>query len=117
MTETPESSVSTASRLITTLRELISALDRRVAHVERSAETRIARDAQVLRREAVAQIEALSREGPDHTPYDLELVEAVMTDDGGPPPEGQADTRSSGGVWKQIELPLLTPVVDMLGVR
>ena len=116
MTETPESSVSTASRLVTTLRELISALDRRAAHVERSAETRIARDAQVLRREAVAQIEALSREGPDHTPYDLELVEAVMTDDGGPP-EGQADTRSSDGVWKQIELPLLTPVADMLGVR
>ncbi len=71
----------------------------------------------VLRRAAVAQIEALSREGPDHTPYDLELVEAVMTDDGGPPPEAQADTRSSDGMWKQIELPLLTPVADMLGVR
>ena len=41
----------------------------------------------MLRREAVAQIEALCRLGPpDDTPYDQELVDAIMTDDGSPPP-------------------------------
>ena len=81
----PQSRVSTTSRIVTTLRELISALDRRVPHVERPGEIRIARDAQMLRRQALAQIEALSRQGPDDEPYDQELVEAIMTDDGGPP--------------------------------
>jgi hypothetical protein len=73
--------------MITTLRELISALDRRVPHVDRPGELRIAREAQTLRREAVAQIGALSQQRRwDDTPYDQERVEAIMTDDGGPPP-------------------------------
>ena len=76
--------VSTAKQIVTTLRELISALDRRVPHVERRGEIGISQDAQTLRREAVAQIEALSRRGPDDKPYDQELVDAIMTDDGSP---------------------------------
>jgi hypothetical protein len=81
MTENPQRSVSTANRVVTTLRELVSALDRRVPHVERPGEVRIARDARMLRREASRQIEALSLQGTDDKPYDQELVDAIMTDD------------------------------------
>ena len=81
--------LSRARRVATTLRELIRAIDRRVPHTERLGESRIARDAQRLRREAVAQIEALGHLGPEEEPYDRELVDAVMTDDGGPWPEGR----------------------------
>ena len=76
----------TANRIMSTLRELISALDRRVPHPERPGELRIARDSQMLRRQAVAQIEALSRRERDDNRYDHELVNAIMTDDGCPSP-------------------------------
>ena len=39
------------------LRELVDALDRRVAHVERLGEARIAREAAGLRKEAVHRIQ------------------------------------------------------------
>ena len=81
--------------MITTLRELISALDRRVPHVDRPDELRIALEAQMLRREALAQIEALRRLGPDDASYDQELVDAIMTDDGGLSPGSEANMRSS----------------------
>lgn len=77
-------SASTANGTISTLRELIGALDRRVAHVGRAGELHIARDAQILRREAVARIEALSGRGSGHKAYDQALVDAIMTDDGSP---------------------------------
>jgi chorismate mutase len=115
MTGKPQSRISTTSRIVSTLRELISALDRRVPHVERPGEIRIARDAQILRRQAVAQIEELSRQGPDDKPYDQELVEAIMTDDGGPPPESETNTRSSC-VWKRTGLPRIATAADMLGM-
>ena len=77
--------------MITTLRELVSALDRRVPHVARPGELRIAQEAQVLRREAVAQIEGLRQQRPCDDPgYDHELVNAIMTDDGGPSSERAA---------------------------
>lgn len=95
MTNTIRRSASTVTRMITTLRELISALDPRVPHVDRPGELRIAREAQMLRREAVAQIGALSQQRRwDDTPYDQERVEAIMTDDGGPPPEGGNSSRA-----------------------
>ena len=95
MTNTIRRSASTVTRMITTLRELISALDRRVPHVDRPGELRIAREAQMLRREAVAQIGALSQQRRwDDTPYDQERVEAIMTDDGGPPLEGGNSSRA-----------------------
>jgi hypothetical protein len=87
MTEKTLSSVSTTRCIVAALREFISALDRRVPHVERPGEIPIARDARILRREAVARIEALKRGGSDDTRYDQDLVEAIMTDDGGPLPE------------------------------
>lgn len=91
----PQRRVSMVNRLITTLRELTSALDRRVPHVDRPGELRIAREARMPRREAVAQIDASSRHGPDDGPYDQELVDAIMTDDGGPSPDRESNMQSS----------------------
>jgi hypothetical protein len=101
MTEKPKHSVSTATRIATTLRELISALDRRVPQVDRPGEHRIARDAHALRGAAVAQIEALSRQQRGDKLYDEELVEAIMTDDGCPSPERETNMRSSGTLWSR----------------
>lgn len=97
-----------ANRMITTLRELISALDRRVPHIDRPGEPRIARDAQMLRRQAVTQIEALSRQGLHDSPYDQELVNAIMTDDGCPSREASRtrDYQPTCGIGP---LPLASP--------
>ena len=100
MSDQPQRSVSTVNRIISTLRELVSALDRRVPHVDRPGELRIARESRMLRREAVAQIEALSRHEPHDRPYDQELADAIMTDDGSPSPETETHPRSSGNGWK-----------------
>lgn len=83
-------SASTVNGMIATLRELISALDRRVPHAGRPGERRIAQDAQTLRLQAVARIEALRRQQP----YDQELADAIMTDDGSPLPEPQTNLRA-----------------------
>jgi hypothetical protein len=84
MTEKALRNESNTSRVVSALRELITALDRRVPHAERSGETRIASDARRLRREAAARIDALTRVGVDERLFDQELAEAIMTDDGGP---------------------------------
>ena len=74
--------------MMTTLRELISALDRRMPRVDRPGEPRIAREAGMLRREAAAQLQALREQRRwDDAAYDQERVEAIMTDDGSPPRE------------------------------
>jgi hypothetical protein len=83
MTDQASSGVSTTTCIVAALRELIGALDRRVPHLERSGEIRIARDAAMLRREAVLRIEAVKHAATDCPVYDQELVEAIMTDDGG----------------------------------
>ena len=101
MTEKPPRGASTTHRIVTTLRELISALDRRVPQVDRPRELRIAREAQALRGAAVAQIEALSRQQPGDKLYDEELVEAIMTDDGCPSPERETNMRASGNLWSR----------------
>ena len=67
--------------LILALREVIEALDRRVPQIERAGEICIARDALILRRQAANRIEDLQR--ADHGGYDEDLVDAIMTDDGG----------------------------------
>ncbi len=117
MTNTIRRSASTVNRMITTLRELVSALDRRVPHVDRPGELRIARDAQMLRREAVAQIEALSHHEPDDRPYDQELADAIMTDDGSPSPRKETDLRSSGNPWKRTAASRVTTAADLPGTR
>jgi hypothetical protein len=65
--------IRTPTHVLAALRELISALDSRVPHVERPGEVGIARDALLLRREAVARIEALenascAQEGAEEIP-------------------------------------------------
>ena len=90
MTDESQRSAATANRIVSRLRDLIRALDRRVPQVDRPGELRIARDAQMLRRQAVAQIEALSYLEPDDNPYDHALVDAIMTDDGSPSPESMS---------------------------
>ena len=67
--------------LVSALREVIDALDRRGPQIERAGETRIARDALLLRRQAVERLEALQH--AEDGVYDEDLVEAIMTDDGG----------------------------------
>lgn len=65
------------------LREMIDAIDRRVPQIERAGEMRIAREALALRSEAARRLEELER--TDDAEYDENLVEAIMTDDGGTP--------------------------------
>jgi hypothetical protein len=48
-------------RAVAALIELIEALDRRVPHVERVGETRIAGDAAKLRNDAMARVDDLKR--------------------------------------------------------
>jgi hypothetical protein len=66
------------------LRELVDALDRRVAQVERLGEVRIAREAAVLRHEAVNRIQELSAVPSERETREAERSGGVMTDDGGP---------------------------------
>jgi hypothetical protein len=67
------------------LRELVDALDRRVAHVEQLGEARIAREAASLRKEAVHRIQELTAASSDRDTREAERSGGVMTDDGGPP--------------------------------
>jgi hypothetical protein len=82
------SDVFISFRTLAALRELIRALDRRERHVERASETGIATDARLLRHQAIARIEELQTAGSAVEPYDVDLVEAIMTDDGGRCAEG-----------------------------
>jgi hypothetical protein len=70
--------------VVRTLRELVEALDRRVAHVERLGEVRIAREAARLRQEALNRIQELTAESADRQTREAERSGGVMTDDGGP---------------------------------
>jgi hypothetical protein len=67
------------------LRELVDALDRRVAQVERLGEAGIAREAAALREEAVRRIRELTGETALDDGHDGDdPSDAVMADDGGP---------------------------------
>jgi len=70
--------------VVDALRELVEALDRRVVHVERLGETRIAREAAVLRKDAVNRIQELTAAPSDRETREAERSSGVMTDDGGP---------------------------------
>ena len=54
---------SKSTRMIEDLRELITALDRRVPHLERTGEIEIARDAAALRKKALERIACLEKAG------------------------------------------------------
>ena len=79
----------------------VQALGRNHLSAIRRRRGSIARDAQLLRRQAVAQIKALNRREPDDKPYDQELVDAIMTDDARPSPESETTMRSPGNVRKR----------------
>ena len=55
----PSNKDNNRKRQIRHLRELIGALDRRVPHIERAGEVKIARDAAALRDKALKRIAAL----------------------------------------------------------
>ena len=76
--------MSDSDLVVHALRELVEALDRRVAHVERLGETRIALEAVALRTEAVMRIQELTAARSDRETREGERSGSVMTDDGGP---------------------------------
>jgi hypothetical protein len=76
--------MSDGDLVVRALRELVEALDRRVPHVERLGETRIALDALALRTEAVKRIEELTAALSDRDTREGERSGGVMTDNGGP---------------------------------
>jgi hypothetical protein len=81
--KTRERRMADSDLVIRALRELVEALDRRVVHVERLGEARIAREAAALRKEAVNRIQELAA-ASDRDTRETERSGSVMTDDGGP---------------------------------
>jgi hypothetical protein len=77
-------SIADRELVVHTLRELVEALDRRVAQVKRLGEAGIARDAAALRREALNRIQELTAAPSDRDAREAERSSGVMTDDGGP---------------------------------
>jgi len=71
--------------VVRALCELVDALDRRVAHVERPGEARLAREAAGLRKEALHRIQELTAASSDRETREAERSRGVMTDDGEPP--------------------------------
>jgi hypothetical protein len=76
--------MANSDHVVHALRELVDALDRRVAHVERLGEARIAREAAALRNEAINRIQELTAAPSDRETREAERSGGVMTDDGGP---------------------------------
>jgi hypothetical protein len=68
------------------LRELIDAVDRRAPQLEWACEPRVAKIAAALRVEAARRLEALAGIDLAADRQDSDLVDAVMTDDGGAAP-------------------------------
>jgi hypothetical protein len=87
--EDQQTDVVSRDRIVAALTELIDALDRRVPHVERIGEISIAREAALLKKEALARIEELKRAGCDQRRAEIALADAVMSDDGGRPPRDE----------------------------
>jgi hypothetical protein len=73
-----------SDRAVAALTELMDALDRRVPHVERMGEIRIAREAAALKKAAMTRIEELKRAAPARETREASLADSVMNDDGGP---------------------------------
>jgi hypothetical protein len=69
--------------VVAALRELVEALDRRVPHVERLGEARIAREAALLRSDAVARIAELAAKQQERDAREAARSDARLTDDGG----------------------------------
>jgi hypothetical protein len=70
--------------IVSALRELVDALDRRQAHFERLGEARIADEAAALRKAATTRIQELTAAPCDRDTREAERSGSVMSDDGGP---------------------------------
>jgi hypothetical protein len=68
--------------VVAALRELVEALDRRVPHVERLGEVRIAREAAALRQEAAKRVKELSPAQLDDPAQESERSDASPADGG-----------------------------------
>ena len=68
---------------------------RRVPHVERLGEIRIAREAATLRKGAVTRIDELKSAALGQHTRDAELSDAVIADDGGPTRKDEERRRAS----------------------
>jgi hypothetical protein len=86
MDDESQPDASNSEHVLAALGELIEALDRRLPHVERLGEVRIAREAAALRNEAKARCEQLRAAQSTRQKGETELSNAVMADDGGPLP-------------------------------
>lgn len=84
MTKKKDTGVADQKRTRETLVELVEALDRRVPHVERVGERRIALEAAHLREQARVRITELESAAADQQAGDTDAAHAVMSDDGGP---------------------------------
>ena len=80
--------MSETDLVVQALRELVDALDRRVGHVQRLGETRIAREAAALREEAVRRIHELTAALSERDIRDTERSTGAMSDEGGPDRKG-----------------------------
>ena len=78
MKDQQRASASDQDRAIAALNGLIDALDRRVPHVERLGEIRIAREAATLRKGAVTRIDELKSAALGQHTRDAELSDAVQ---------------------------------------
>ena len=85
-----ETGVVRQNRVIAALKELIDALDRRVPHVERAGEIAIAREAAALKKGALARLDELKRAGSTQETREVTVANEVMSDDGGPAIEDEA---------------------------
>jgi hypothetical protein len=90
--------MSASELVVHALRELVDALDRRAARVERLGETHIARESAALRKEAVNRIHELT---------------AVLSDRD--TPEGDAPGENSAPIWpKQTDCTSRTDTANRL---
>ena len=84
MRNQPNSQHVDNSEVFAALVELIDALERRVPHIERIGETRIAAEAAALRKAAVSRLEHLAATTSTADELEADCRQAVMSDDGGP---------------------------------
>ena len=94
-------SVQDRNPIVAVLRELVDALDRREANLERLGEARIAREAVALRREAMTRIQELSAAPCDRDARETERSASVMADDGGPIGNNQEPIHLAGALAAQ----------------
>jgi len=82
--------------IVSALRELVDALDRRQAHLEHLGEALIVSESRALRKQAVARIQELASAPGDRDTREAERSASVMADDGGPIGNNQEPAQLAG---------------------